>query len=114
MKPRVQLNQRDVLMAVADAGDTGISTTRLVEQLGVKRTVLQQHLWRLVKGGHIQNSNPIGGSSEGHWTALEIPYAGAADISDIKQSWLPAGKYLIEIPKAPTSVWDLGRRRRAG
>lgn len=112
MKPRVQINQHEVFLLVVEAGPAGISTTALVNELGVKRTVLQQHLWRLAKAGRIANSNPQGGSTEGHWTALEIPYAGAKDISDIKQTWLRAGRYTIEIPQAPASVWDLGRRHR--
>lgn len=112
MKPRVQITQDEVFILVAEAGPAGISTSALVTELGVKRNVLQQHLWRLVKAGRIENSNPQGGSAEGHWTALEIPFAGAKDVSDIKQSWLRAGQYRIEIPQAPTSVWALGRRHR--
>lgn len=111
MRRRVQTNKHEVFILVAEAEDRGITTTRLADLLGVKRTVLLQHLWRLSKAGSVENRNPSGGDAEGLWVALDTPYAGVRDVSDVDQRWLKSGEYKVEVPRCPASVWGLARAR---
>lgn len=109
MKRRMQTNKHEVFILVAETGKAGVTTTRLADLLGVNRTVLLQHLWRLAKAGSVKNLNPVGGGGEGVWVALGTPYAGVRDVSDVDQRWLKAGEYRVEVPQGPTSVWGLAR-----
>ncbi len=117
MKQRNKTNRCEVYLMLDAAGKAGATVASIADALGVRRSVVQQHLWRMAKRGVAENLVPGGGSAKGRWVIVADPHAKAEaeaeastrDISDTEQRWLRSGQYDVQVPKAPNSVWALAR-----